>query len=331
VAHATAAAVPAKHAAPVAKPGASHSTSHTTTKHSTTVHKAATHKAATHKVSSHKRASTHKTSSHKRVTSHKSTSHKSTSHKSTSHKRSTTHKRSTSHKSTTHKSTSHKRTRNNSSRSANTSANSSGPGRHPEQRSVLTVKTIKQLWVGGCAKAGTGGSYKPYCRCTYAHLSKAGALRTRKRLHHLMRELKAYERTHDIAKLPAYVRSAIISCAGKLPPLEPMGSNPAVNQLPNSSYPSAPVSAPTSPSGTSSTPAPAPSTTAPAPTGTNPTGTTPTQPSGTTPTGTTPTGTTPTGTTPTGATSTQSTGGTAPPWASLVRELDRTAAAIATH
>ena len=116
----------------------------------------------------------------------------------------------------------------------------------PEQRSTLTVKDIKRLWISGCAKPGTGGSYRTYCRCTYAHLAKAGALRSRKRLKELMRKLKPYERTHNIAKLPRFVRRAIYDCASKLPPLDPMAGKPVINQLPDSSHPSQPSSTPSS-------------------------------------------------------------------------------------
>ena len=46
--------------------------------------------------------------------------------------------------------------------------------RVPEQRSTLTVRDIKRLWIERLREAGTGGSYRTYCRCTYAHLAKVG-------------------------------------------------------------------------------------------------------------------------------------------------------------
>jgi hypothetical protein len=287
-------------AAKVAKPAASHSIRHTTTRHETTSHRTRHHATTSH------RASKHATTSH-RTSRHATARHRTRHHRSARKHRSSTHT---------------------TARSTQPSGVSSSAGRQPEHRSVLTVRHIKRLWIAGCVKAGAGASYKPYCRCTYAHLSKAGALKSRKRLRELMRKLRPYERTHDIAKLPAFVRRAIVACAGKLPPLEPMVSDPSVSKLPGTTYPSTPVSTPTSPSGSTT---PTPTSTAPTQTGTTPTGTTTPTPTGTSPT---PTGTAPTGTTPgstTNGTTAQSTGGTPPPWASLMRELDRVVAAVAAH
>jgi hypothetical protein len=181
------------------------------------------------------------------------------------------------------------------------------------------VKNIKQLWIKGCVRPGTGGSYKPYCRCTYAHLSKAGALRSRKRLKELMRKLKPYERTHNIARLPAAVRGAIAACAGKLPPSDAIVGKPLVNKLPSTTHSANPQIASPSAGTTPGTTTPA---STPAPTATTPAVTN--APAGSTPTGTTPTGTTT-------SAPTQSTGGAPPPWASLVRELNRVIAAIAGY
>lgn len=272
-------ATAAKQSSSGAKPAASHSTGHASTTH---------HTSSTHHTSTH-RASTHHTSAH-----HTSAHHTST-HKAGTHSGSSKHSSSARHSG------------DKSAHTSKPSSGTSGSGRQPEQRTVWTVKNIKQLWINGCVKAGAGASYKPYCRCTYAHLSKAGELKSHRRLKELMRKLRPYERTHDVAKLPAAVRRAIFDCASKLPPLEPMVAKPSVNKLPGTSYPSTPVNTPTSPSGTSTTP---PTTTTPTPA---------------------PTGTAPTGTTPTNPTTTQSSGANTPPWASLVRELNRVVAAVAAH
>ena len=184
----------------------------------------------------------------------------------------------------------------------------------------LTVKKIKQLWIKGCVKPGTGESYKPYCRCTYAHLAKAGALSSRKRLRELMRKLKPYERTHNVASLPAVLRGAIYACVSKLPAPDPTVGKPVVNDLPNTTHPATPDSTPAATGITPSSGTPA---STPAPTGAIPTGIA--APAGTTPTPTTP----PTGTT--NSAPTRRNTGTPPPWASLVRELNRVITAIAGH
>ncbi len=315
-AHAAAAAVTsAKQTSASAKPAASHST--------TTKHKAGTHKTSSHAGHKSRSHASHKSSSHnnghrsRSHDSHKSSSHNG--HKSSSHNghKSSSHGGYKPHSKSSHKSSSSKSSR--SSKHHSSTHKSSSHSSKP-QRSKLTVKKIKQLWIKGCVKPGTGESYKPYCRCTYAHLAKAGALSSRKRLRELMRKLKPYERTHNVASLPAVLRGAIYACVSKLPPPDPTVGKPVVNDLPNTTHPATPHSTPAATGITPSSGTPA---STPAPTGAIPTGIA--APAGTTPTPTTP----PTGTT--NSAPTRSNSGTPPPWASLVRELNRVITAIAGH
>jgi hypothetical protein len=233
-------------------PAVSSASSHSSSKSSSSKRSSgskSSHKSdAKHKSSSHK-SSRHKSSRHK-SSRHKSSSHKSSRHKSSRHK-SSLHK-SSRHKSSRHKSSRHKSRSHRAGKRSDKSHGSPQSGRKPEQRSRLTVKEIKRLWVSGCVKTATGGTYKPYCRCTYAHLAKAGALRSRKRLKELMHKLKRYQRTHNIAKLPAFVRRAIYECASKLPARNALVGRPVIQKLPDTSHTSVPFTRP-SPSASSTT------------------------------------------------------------------------------
>lgn len=95
----------------------------------------------------------------------------------------------------------------------------SPPVNHATHTAPLSVKQIKKLWIAGCMKAGNGQAYGSYCRCTYHHLERAGALQSRSRLDALNRKLERYHRTHDYKQLPKYVREAMSICGGKLPPV----------------------------------------------------------------------------------------------------------------
>ena len=169
---------------------------------------------------------------------------------------------------------------------------------------MLTVKDIKHAWVNGCVRPDSGHTYVAYCRCTYHRLAKAGALSSRRRLRELMRKLKPYRRTHNVAKLPRFVRRAIYSCVAKLPPIDPLGGKPVIYRLPGLSHPSQPLDSSPTTAPPTTPPTTVPSTT-PAPTG---------APAPTPPT-----------------TGTQPSTGTPPTWASLFRKLDRLITALAIH
>ena len=238
----------------------------------------------------------------KRSSSAKSTSSGSTASnaKASRSKASSSHK-SSSRKSSRSRSSSAKRSSHTSSRTTKTSSRSSN--RIPESRTVLTVKDIKHAWVNGCVRPETGQTYTAYCRCTYHRLARAGALSSRRRLRELMRRLKPYKRTHNVARLPRFVRRAIYACVTKLPPIDPLAGKPVINKLPTLSHPARPLTS-------------SPTTTDPAPTSTVPSNTP------------APTGAPVPTTTPT---NTQTSTGTPPTWASLFRELDRLVTVLAKH
>jgi Glucodextranase, domain B len=128
-----------------------------------------------------------------------------------------------------------------------TTTPTSGTGSQPvpAPAPVPTIAQIKLLWLKGCAKAGKGENFTPYCTCTYYHLEKRRVLSSRSRLRSLMKKLEPFERTHDPARLPRFVRAAITACLPKLPPLERMTGHPALRKLPGLAH--APLPQPTAP------------------------------------------------------------------------------------
>ncbi len=101
---------------------------------------------------------------------------------------------------------------------------------------VLTALDIRRAWVGACVRAGKDDGYLRYCRCTYYHLEKHGVLSSRDELLALQRRLAPYNRTHDLRRLPRFIRRVVFTCASKLPPLDPIGGKPVVSKLPGASH-----------------------------------------------------------------------------------------------
>ncbi len=103
-----------------------------------------------------------------------------------------------------------------------------------------------------------------FCQCTYQRMARAKALRSRASLVALVRKLKRFDRTHNLADLPRFMRSALLQCVQKLPGNDPSTPRP-VKRLPGLEHPSAPAPSPTSTTASTTTTAPTTTTTTPAP------------------------------------------------------------------
>jgi hypothetical protein len=113
----------------------------------------------------------------------------------------------------------------------------SQPKSTPTPAPPLTVAEIKTLWIKSCVKANKNQKFASYCRCTYTHLESNGWLRSRDRVLALDRKLRRYDRTHNPADLPRFVRRAITACVSKVPPLDPLSSGkPVIKKLPGQAH-----------------------------------------------------------------------------------------------
>ncbi len=124
-----------------------------------------------------------------------------------------------------------------SSGSTPTPPHKTTPAPPPKPTPAQITAAIKHAWVHGCIKARKGANIVPYCTCTYKHLQSAGALSTQRRLHHLLRQLRPYERSGDFSKLPRLVRRAVSACLNKYPPTDPVKGRPKVKRLPTVNHP----------------------------------------------------------------------------------------------
>ena len=80
----------------------------------------------------------------------------------------------------------------------------------------ITAAMVRTAYLRGCDRS-LGHGAAAFCGCTYYHLTKAGLLASAQRIRAMDRQLAAFERTHDIHKLPKAVLVAIMTCAPKLP------------------------------------------------------------------------------------------------------------------
>jgi len=96
-------------------------------------------------------------------------------------------------------------------------APTSGSGSGPAAPAPLSQAQIQQRYVQGCASAAGAASPLPYCTCMYDHLRLGGAFTSPASITALAREIREFERTQDIYKLPAFVRAALTTCASRLP------------------------------------------------------------------------------------------------------------------
>lgn len=104
-----------------------------------------------------------------------------------------------------------------SSPSSGSGSTKSGSGSSPATPAPLTPTQIQNRYLQGCAKADGGQSAVPYCTCMYDHLRLGGAFTSPASITALAREIREFERTQDIYKLPAFVRAALTTCASRLP------------------------------------------------------------------------------------------------------------------
>jgi hypothetical protein len=212
---ATKTSTPAKPTAPAAHKATA--TQHkTAAKHST----AATHSTAT----KHTTAAKHNSSAkHNSAGKHNSSAKHSSA---TKHKTAAKHNSSTKHKS----SANHRAT-------AKHKASGKHTARHharTHHRRHASSSQIRKLWIQGCEGAARGGQYGSYCRCTYAHLSHAGSLRSAGQVTPLIRKLRGYENGHRLSTLPRGLQRAVTACAGKLP--HPLGATTGLTRLPELAY-----------------------------------------------------------------------------------------------
>jgi hypothetical protein len=120
-----------------------------------------------------------------------------------------------------------------------TSATGSGNGT-PVQPVVWTQARIHDWYVRACAGTAGQTARTSFCQCTYRHLARSGAMRSRQSLVALVRTLKPYDRTHNPASLPDYVHLAILDCAQYLPDNN-VAARPVIHKLPSLSYPPVPA------------------------------------------------------------------------------------------
>lgn len=131
--------------------------------------------------------------------------------------------------------------------SGGSAPSSSPPSPPPPPTPAQIAAAIKRYWVHHCITRQKQGSVVAYCTCTYRHLEKAGALSTKQRYEHLIKQLQPYERTGDETKLPKFVQAAVAACVNVYPPADPLTGG-KVSQLPGVNQPGQPGNtAPTEP------------------------------------------------------------------------------------
>ena len=97
---------------------------------------------------------------------------------------------------------------------------------------VWTPAEIHKTYVASCVRGNGGPSVTGFCQCTYKQIALRGGLRSRASLYGLVRALRPYERTHNLALLPRLVRRALVKCVQFLPDNN-VAAKPVIKRLPS--------------------------------------------------------------------------------------------------